>query len=230
MGLELSEPPRAEVTVRPWRAYSEAIATVICERARRGETLTSICADESLPCRATVQAWARTRPAFGARLLAAVKAGRGTQAGRRPVWCPHVAALICQRIALGMTTRQALDLPGMPCETTVYGWLQTVPAFREAYGRARLWQAHRRFDQVWEIAEAAEPGTAFVSRVKISAAQWQASRLAPTRYGAKSLGEDGAQADEDAENHVVRVTKFGRGPGEESYVDVPFPLKRVGRR
>jgi hypothetical protein len=233
MTPDTSTPPGA--AVRPWRRYSDALGTVICARAQRGESLTAICADEGLPCRATVRVWAKTRPGFGARLLAAVKAGRGTQAGRRPVWCRHVAALICERIAMGMTTRQAVDLPGLPCETTVYGWLQTRPEFAEAYGRARLWQAHRRFDQVWEIAEAAEPGTAFVARVKIDAARWQAARLAPWRYGAKALG-DGAAVDGgvgagagEGDGDVVQIRKFGAGPGEAQWVDVPWPRKRVGK-
>ena len=233
---------------RPWRRYSDAIATVICARAARGESVTEICAEEGLPARSTVHAWARTRPGFGARLLAAVRAGRGTRQGRRSVWCRHVAALVCERIALGMTVRQAVDLPGLPCETTVYGWLQTRPEFLEAYGRARLWQAHRRFDQVWEIAEAAEPGTAFVARVKINAAQWQATRLAPWRYGAKALGAEaeaeagaagraeaapeGEAEDGEAEGgHIVQVRHFGAGPGEEYWVDVPWPRAktRVGK-
>jgi hypothetical protein len=130
---------------------------------------------------------------------------------------------------MGMTTRQAVDLPGMPCETTVYGWLQTRPDFEAAYGRARLWQAHRRFDQVWEIAEAAEPGTAFVARVKISAAQWQAARLAPWRYGVKAAGAEGAEGADDGE-HIVQIRKFAAGPEEERWVDVPWPkARRVGR-
>ncbi|MDZ4376524.1 MAG: hypothetical protein U1C74_34505 [Phenylobacterium sp.] len=53
-------------------------------------------------------------------------------------------------------------------------------------------QAHRRFDQVWEIAESVTPETVAAARVKIAAAAWRAAKLAPKRYGVKvDDGEDG---------------------------------------
>jgi hypothetical protein len=130
-----------------------------------------------------------------------------------------VAALILKRLAMGMSLPQALDLPGLPCEVTVYGWVQTRPDFRAAYRRARTWQAHRRFDEVWQIAQAATPATVTVARLQIGAAQWQASRLAPKRYGGRGDGEEIGDPPEVA---MVRLMRFGAEPGEPEFEDVPF--------
>ena len=172
-------------TARPWRRYTEALATVICQRVAGGESLSAICRDPGMPTRDTVRIWRRDRAEFAARLIQAQFDGRHL-AGREGGYCPHVARLICDRLALGMSLRQACALEGMPGETTVYGWLHRHADFLEAYGRARVLQAHRRFDQVWEIAEAADKEGAFLAKVRIDAARWQASRLAPTRYGLKA--------------------------------------------
>lgn len=177
-------PPRA---VRPWRRFSEALGVVICQRVAAGESLMEICRDPDMPSRAAIMTWSRERPAFGASLAQAQYDGRHRPGGgRRDTYCPHVGALICERLALGMSLRQACALEGLPGETTVMGWLQRHPDFLEAYGRARVLQAHRRFDQVWEIAEAADKEGAYLAKVKIDAVRWQASRLAPKRYGLKA--------------------------------------------
>ena len=178
-------PAAAGRTARPWRRFTEALATVICQRVAAGESLSAICRDPGMPCREAVRAWRRDRPGFAAQVVQAQYDGRSLS-GREGSYCPHVGGLICDRLALGMSLRQACALEGMPGETTVYGWLRRHPDFLEAYGRARVLQAHRRFDQVWEIAEAADRESAFLAKVRIDAARWQASRLAPKRYGLKA--------------------------------------------
>ena len=179
------EAPAAGRVTRPWRRYTEALGAVICQWVAAGESLSAICRDPGMPCREAVRAWRRTRPGFAAQVVQAQYDGRSLS-GREGSYCPHVAGLICDRLALGMSLRQACALEGMPGETTVYGWLRRHPDFLEAYGRARVLQAHRRFDQVWEIAEAADRESAFLAKVRIDAARWQASRLAPKRYGLKA--------------------------------------------
>jgi hypothetical protein len=123
---------------RPWRRYSDGLAVAICGRVARGESLMEICRDQAMPERSTVKAWARSRPGFGAMLAGAMAEGRHNAAGgRRDSYCPHVAALLCERIAEGMTLNQACRWPGMPGPTTVYNWMRAHPEFEAAYGRAR---------------------------------------------------------------------------------------------
>lgn len=192
--------PVAPAAVRPWRRYREGLGAVICQRVAAGESLSQICRDPGMPCREAVRAWRRERPAFGAALAEALALGRRRADGGGPdTYCPHVAGLICERLAMGMSLRQAVALDGLPAETTVYGWLRRHEAFREAYGQARVLQAHRRFDQVWEIAESADRDGAYLAKVRIDAARWQASRLAPKRYGVRAeLAEAGEQRAEPA--------------------------------
>lgn len=208
---------------RPWTRYAEALASVICERVARGESVMEICREPDMPSRDTVRVWRRSRPEFAARMAEALRAGRHRpQGGRRAVWHPQVGALICERVASGMSLRQACDLPGLPCETTVYAWLDRMREFREAYLRARHWQAHRRFDQVWEIAEGATPGTAYAARVKIEAARWQAERMVPRRFGARSEGIDDREAltpDGQPRVRLVSVRHFFPEPGEPEWFD-----------
>ncbi|MES2343213.1 MAG: hypothetical protein V4597_16195 [Pseudomonadota bacterium] len=222
-------PPRA---VRPWRRFSEALGVVICQRVAAGESLMEICRDPSMPSRAAIKTWSRERPAFGASLAQARFDGRHRPSGgRRDTYCPHVAGLICERLALGMSLRQACALEGLPGETTVMGWLQRHADFLEAYGRARVLQAHRRFDQVWEIAEAADKEGAYLAKVKIDAVRWQASRLAPKRYGLKAdLAEAGERAAEPAPDgapeepvEMINVLLTSYRPG------VPDRLVRIPR-
>lgn len=192
--------------VRPWRAYSEGLASVICARVAGGEPLMAVCREPDMPSRAGVKGWAKARPAFRARLAQAMAAGRhNPRGGRRALYCPHMARLICERVAAGMTVGQACDLPGLPSEDTVYNWVKRHPEFREAYGVARSVQAHRRFDQVWEIAEAATAETAFLAKVRIEAARWQAARLAPTKYGERlERAKDGEGDGRPQLNVIIR--------------------------
>jgi hypothetical protein len=217
-------------TVRPWRRYTEALAAVICQRVAAGESLAAICRDPGMPCREAVRAWRRRRPEFEAQVVQAQAAGRAL-AGREGSYCPHVAGLICDRLALGMSLRQACALEGMPGETTVYGWLRRHQDFLDAYARARVLQAHRRFDQVWEIAEAADREGAFLAKVRIDAARWQASRLAPKRYGLKAeLAEAYERSVEPdppepppEEEEMMNITLVSYTPG------VPNKLVRIPR-
>ena len=193
---------------RPRHRFSLALASVICERIAAGETLLRICRDSEMPCRFSVRAWSLEHPAFGARLAQARIEGRHYPRGGRPTtYHPQVAGLICQRLIAGMTLDQACDLPGLPVSQTVFDWLERYPQFADAYRRARMLQAHRRFDQVWEIAEAATPETAYAARVKIEAARWQAGMLAPKRYGPKA--EDGDGEGDGRPQVNVFIQKFG---------------------
>ncbi|MDO8801710.1 hypothetical protein [Phenylobacterium sp.] len=227
---DAAQAPAAARTARPWRRYTEVLATVICQRVAAGESLSAICRDPGMPTRDTVRIWRRDRAGFAARLTQAQFDGRHL-AGRGGGYCPHVAGLICDRLALGMSLRQACALEGMPGETTVYGWLRRHQDFLDAYARARVLQAHRRFDQVWEIAEAADKEGAFLAKVRIDAARWQASRLAPKRYGLKAeLAEAYERAVEPTppepppeEEEMMNITLVSYTPG------VPNKLVRIPR-
>jgi hypothetical protein len=82
------------------------------------------------------------------------------------------------------------------------------------YGLAREMQAHGRFDLAWEIACAARPADVEVARLQVRVIRWQASRLAPRKYGERPQGLE-------AEPVQVRIRTWG----EHGWADLEQPEK-----
>jgi hypothetical protein len=59
LGTELEKPREAK-----YGKYSLKMSSIICERMAKGETVTNICRDETMPTFQTVQNWRRLFPAF----------------------------------------------------------------------------------------------------------------------------------------------------------------------
>lgn len=182
----MDEPPTA-VPAPPavWRAYSPEFAEAFCARVEAGESLVAISRDPAFPPRSTVEHWVGQNPAFARRLAEAVALVGLSPGGRPTLYSVEMAALICRRLAGGEALHRICAEPGMPANTTVVLWLRRYPEFEELYGIARDAQSERMFDRVGEIAEAATPETAQVAGVQIRAAQWQAAKLAPRKYGTR---------------------------------------------
>ena len=215
--------------VRAWRRYRPALAATIIARAELGESMAEICRDPEMPCRDSVRKWsAEHKKAFGDPLVAARKRGGHLVRGRKRVWCPHIARLILHRMTHeGLSLAKAVVGEGMPCLTTVYRWIHEQEDFARGYAQATALRADGMFEQVWEIAEAAEPATVALARLKIDALKWQAARLAPKRYGAKP--EEGGAArvarrpPEDPpgpQEQIIRVRRFAAEPDEPDYQDI----------
>lgn len=98
---------------------------------------------------------------------------------------------ILDRLAEGESLRKICQDPDMPSRHTVMRWQDDNPDFATKCARAREWQADYMDDLVMETAQACTPETAVADRVKISAYQWRASKLAPKKYGDKlAVGGD----------------------------------------
>jgi len=199
--------PRNPIS-RPGLRYREDIAQTVCARLEAGESLAAIGRDRAMPAPSTLAKWRRREPAFAARYEAA-RAAAGAQRGGRPTdFCPELAAAICARLTEGQAMHMICRQPGMPGQTAVYRWLHRYPQFLEAYLQAREIQAHRKFDQVWEIAAAATPETVGVAQLQINAIKWQVGKLAPRTYGQ-------SVAAAQAGGLTVVIRRFGGGAEEE---------------
>lgn len=102
----------------------------------------------------------------------------------------EIADLICEEIAKGRSLRaicadRDAEFDSIPAERTVYRWLEEQETFRQHYARAREAQGDGKFEQTWEIAAAATPENVQVARLQIDTIKWQASKLAPKKYGDK---------------------------------------------
>ena len=97
----------------------------------------------------------------------------------------------------------------MPDKSTVFRWLENDPKFRDQYARAREQQADHYAEEVVDIADE-DPATVFSTegrgenaadiervdgaavahqRLRVDARKWYASKLAPKKYGDRTLAE-----------------------------------------
>jgi hypothetical protein len=115
-------------------------------------------------------------------------------AGGRPSdFTPELGQLILERIAEGESLRKVCRADDLPSRETVRRWLRDDPEFRAQYALAREEQADAKFEEAWEIADAATSETVQVARLKVDTIKWQASKLAPKVYGDKlAIGGDDA--------------------------------------
>ena len=122
--------------------------------------------------------------------------------GAPTTYNPHLATVICIRIAEGESLRQILRDEGMPAQSTVYEWLLRHPQFAENYTRAREEQADTLADEIISIADEQPEIIAVVDKKtgaliehkldgafiqwqknRIEARKWTAMKLKPKKYG-----------------------------------------------
>ena len=175
----------------PRAPYSQALAEPICDSAAEGLSLLAICRRRAMPPRSTIEHWLKTEPDFAEAYGLALAAGGGEQTGARAGrYCLKTAVEVCRRVGEGEALHRLCLDPAMPSQSTVCLWLGRHPEFAAMMVQAREIQAQTLFDEVREIADGATPETLQVDRLRITARQWQAARLAPRAFGPKP-GEGG---------------------------------------
>jgi hypothetical protein len=103
-------------------------------------------------------------------------------AGRPSSYSDELAEEICEAIASGGALYKMVEkLDHWPDERTIYRWLEKNDAFRQKYARARERQADRRNEEIVVIADEAKDAN--IARLQVDARKWQASKLAPKKYG-----------------------------------------------
>lgn len=120
--------------------------------------------------------------------------------GRPTIFSDDLANTICERLADGESLRSICRDDEMPGMTTVLRWTRDDPAFGTKYAHAREAQAETMDDKILSVADACSNETALSDRVKIDAYKWRAAKLAPKRYGDKTI------LGGDADNPIVTAT------------------------
>lgn len=92
---------------------------------------------------------------------------------------------ICDFLAEGFSLVKICEMPDMPNRSTVMRWMAAEDDFATRCAHARALQADLMDDMILDVANASKSETAASDRVKISAYQWRASKLAPKKYGDK---------------------------------------------
>ena len=100
----------------------------------------------------------------------------------RTRYTSELADEICEEIAKGGALYlMCQEKENWPDESTIYRWIDANDDFREKYARARERQADRRNEEIIVIADTATDAN--LARLQIDARKWQASKLAPKKYG-----------------------------------------------
>lgn len=130
--------------------------------------------------------------------MAQARKGRAGAGAKKPAhrppfdWSPEIEAEILTRIMKGESVATICGEGRddfTPGEVTFYKHLAEDDDFAKRYARAREAQAHREFDEIMAVANAAQPETVAVARLQIDAMKWRASKLAPKVYGDRQAVE-----------------------------------------
>lgn len=99
-----------------------------------------------------------------------------------------LADRICEQLAAGKSLRKICRTTGMPTMPFVFKWLREDENFVAQYARAREAQAETLFDQIVDIADAADTSSMRGiehAKIRIDARKWSAGKMAPKKYGDK---------------------------------------------
>lgn len=138
---------------------------------------------------------------------------------RPTIFSEELADAICERLASGESLVRICGGDDMPGTTTVFRWLQTIPAFRDRYAMAREAQAERMADEILDIADDGrndvwkdDAGNVKVdtdviarSRLRVDSRKWLMSKMLPKKYGDKVTQEVTG-----AEGGPVQITRVER--------------------
>jgi hypothetical protein len=187
----------------------------VCRRIAAGERLVDILRSPGMPIMPTFHAWVERSSELSAMYETAkaerARPPRSSMATARSYTAERGQAL-CEALMQAEGLDEALALPGMPCEMTVYRWLAEEPEFAALYRMAREVQAHRRFDMAWEAARHARWDGWRGAKLFIDTIRWQVAKLAPEAYGPPPRG---AAEEPGPEPEVrVQVVRFFDDDGE----------------
>ena len=101
-----------------------------------------------------------------------------------------LADALCNDIASGMSIKASCEHCGIP-RYEFYAWQLHDEKFATRITHARAKQQDALVDDMREIADSATPEDWQVKRLQIWQRQWEASKLAPRKYGDKlAVGGD----------------------------------------
>jgi hypothetical protein len=117
---------------------------------------------------------------------------------RQTTFTQEVADRICADLADAKSLRSICLADDMPSQVTVFKWLSQNEEFAKQYVRAREAQADAIFDECLDIADDGSNdfmgedekynGDAVArSKLRVDTRKWMAGKLAPKKYGDKTL-------------------------------------------
>ncbi len=137
--------------------------------------------------------------------------------GRPSLYTVELGEQICERLMDGESLVKICSSESMPSRSTVMRWQNSDPDFEAKCARARLMQADLMDDKILDEANACDEDNYQAAKVRISAYQWRASKLAPKKYGDKVQAEvSGADGGPIQAAIAVTFVRTNGGQGDES--------------
>lgn len=107
--------------------------------------------------------------------------------GRPSSYSEELAAEVCAAVAEHGSLMKALrENDGLPAERTIYRWLATNEAFRQAYVRAREVGDEPVVEEMRQIAFDPEMPSD-QKRVRIDTLKWEIARRSPKKWGDRQV-------------------------------------------
>jgi hypothetical protein len=180
-------PPKAGR--RKYVRYSEDLARRLCERLEAGELLHQLGREPGMPSAEGVAKWARQKPEFAERLLAARRAGGWAPSASGPAftYSPEVGHEIFERLCEGQSLTAIGRDPTMPSLSTLFYWRRRIPEFEDQVQLGMRIRAERVCDESLELAEAATPETAYLTHVRLTHLRWMTQVMAPRVFRLKAV-------------------------------------------
>jgi hypothetical protein len=176
--------------------WSQALGAAICGRVAGGEVLYAVLREDGMPTAQSVARWAREKPAFGAALEAARRAGgRGPEGGGVWSYCAETADAIFERLCEGESLTAIAADPTMPCMSTIFYWRDRIAGFEGRMQLAMRIRAERFCDLGWELAMGATPETAYLTHVRLTQLRWTAGAMAPRVFRTRTVEPEAPQKD-----------------------------------
>ena len=113
----------------------------------------------------------------------------GRPVGRPTKYTEALADRIVDARVAGSDLVAVCKQPGFPDRASVYRWAADRPEFAARLDRAREALGDLAAFEIGQIAAHCTTETAAADRVKLTALQWRASRLAPRRYSERRVNE-----------------------------------------
>ena len=127
--------------------------------------------------------------------------------GRPSIYTPEVASEICERMAAGESLRSICRSEDMPKESTVRLWaLDNREGFYPQYARAMETRMEGLADEILEIADD-KSGDPARDRLRLDSRKWLMSKVAPKRWGDRTIHMGDPDAPLVVEKVVVEFVK-----------------------
>lgn len=124
---------------------------------------------------------------------AEARAGQPVQTGRPSKRTQEMEEAIINGLMDGYSLVQICATDNMPNRRTILRWMEDDEAFATRCARAREIQADLMDDKIIQLIDDVNVENASAMRVKLSALQWRAAKLAPKKYGDKQEVEHTGQ-------------------------------------